>query len=165
MDAPRSASCQRAFCLTWWCQAWWGILPPFSDTSLVFFCSHQPLSRAGIRLTSNCSRGSKKRSYCQAELTCVFDHSFQAHQSRIHSCAARIPGYSLSLIISPVVSFFVLCFLSFDWVSIVRWVAGRHRQPFPSICNTVWFCRKITTGPMIYVKLNRFVGSVSWENF
>lgn len=37
----------------------------------------------------------------------------------IHSCTARVPGYSLSLIIAPVVSFCVMCFLSFDWIFIV----------------------------------------------
>lgn len=65
---------------------------------------------------------------------------------------------------------FSLFSLGFPCVRFFRWVirlapATNSSYVINSICNTVWFCSKITKGLMTYVKLNSFVKRVSWENF
>lgn len=130
--------------------------PPFSDTSLVSFCSEQPLSCAGIQLTS----GSALRPTAAVE---VIKRGVIARHAPLAT--------PLSLISAPVVSYFVL----FSVFSLLIWFSlclslQMSARPAPATESKVHAPRfgsavKYQKGPMIYVKLNSFVGSLSREIF
>lgn len=93
-----------------------------------------------------CSRRSRARS-CQAELACGFDHFFQVYQSGgfrlLHSLMHRTrPWLLLKFDYRSCCQFlcdvFSLFWLDFHCVWVFRWVAGRHRQPFPTTESKVY---------------------------